>query len=130
MDPPRLPKGIETCRAHELFAVLGRPHSTDVAYMLLDETPSPQRFKEVQQRLGLSSKTVAARLKELVEAGLVQRVAYDESPPRVEYEPTQRLRDLLPLLRQVSGWVTQQYPTSSPNGEPVPRVIRTLDLKA
>lgn len=125
-----LPKGIETCRAHELFKVLGRAHATDVAYMLLDETPSPQRFREVQRRLGLSSKTVTARLKDLVEAGLVQRVAYDESPPRVEYEPTQRLRDLVPLLKQISGWVNQQYVGISVTAKRASTRPRPLEIAA
>ena len=49
------------------------------------------RFNEFRQVLGgLPARTLAARLTELEEAGLLQRVVVDARPPRVEYRLTGR----------------------------------------
>lgn len=57
------------------------------------------RFTDLQRSLvGISSATLVLRLRELEEHGVVARTEYAESPPRVEYELTDRGRDLLPIL--------------------------------
>ena len=52
----------------------------------------------VQSCAGISSRTLAERLRALQRAGIVRRHSYPESPPRVEYELTDKGRDLLPIL--------------------------------
>lgn len=48
------------------------------------------RFNKILKSLkGISPKTLADRLKELKEAGLLKRDAFPEIPPRVEYSLTQ-----------------------------------------
>lgn len=61
------------------------------------------RFNELMNNIiGVSPKTLADRLKELNEAGLVKRDAFAEIPPRVEYSLTQdgmEVRDaMIPLM--------------------------------
>jgi DNA-binding HxlR family transcriptional regulator len=59
----------------------------------------PQRFTEVERTLGdASPKVIAVRLRELEAAGLVSRTIYAEVPPRVEYELTERGRELRPAI--------------------------------
>src|SRR5919206_2006426 len=49
-------------------------------------TTNSVRYKQFRQTLkGVSSKTLAARLKELEKAGILERRSYNEIPPRVEY---------------------------------------------
>jgi DNA-binding HxlR family transcriptional regulator len=43
-------------------------------------------------------------LEHLVEDGLVDRTAYAEVPPRVEYELTELGRTLLPLVISLAEW--------------------------
>jgi DNA-binding HxlR family transcriptional regulator len=51
---------------------------------------------------GLSTKTLADRLKKLDRIGIVRRTSYPESPPRVEYSLTGKGRGLLPIVEAIS----------------------------
>ena len=66
------------------------------------------RFNEFKHALaGIPPRTLAARLAELEEAGILERrVLPDARPPRVEYRLTQRgeeLRAVLSALRRFAG---------------------------
>jgi DNA-binding HxlR family transcriptional regulator len=60
------------------------------------------RFNEFRQAVGeIPPTTLAQRLVELEEAGLLERAVVDARPPRVEYRLTeegQRLREVLDAL--------------------------------
>ena len=59
----------------------------------------PQRFTQVERALAdASPKVIAIRLRELEAAGLVSRTIFAEVPPRVEYELTERGRELRPAI--------------------------------
>ena len=58
-----------------------------------------RRYSELRSRLGdVSSSTVAARLNDLEESGLIARRVFPETPPRVEYSLTARGRELCGIL--------------------------------
>jgi len=76
------------CAFTPLLEVLGKPHTMKIVYVLT--TASPWRFTQIQKILRIQPKTLAARLQELVEFGLVSRTPYNEIPPRVDYELTQK----------------------------------------
>jgi DNA-binding HxlR family transcriptional regulator len=51
----------------------------------------PVRYKKFRETLkGISSKTLAYRLRELEEGGILERHSYNEIPPRVEYRHSKR----------------------------------------
>ena len=60
------------------------------------------RFNEFKMTLeGIPPRTLAARLAELEEAGVLVRVVFDTRPPRVEYQLTEtgvRLRNVVEAL--------------------------------
>ena len=59
----------------------------------------PKRFTEIERALSdASPKVIAVRLRGLEAAGLVSRTIYAEVPPRVEYELTERGRELRPAI--------------------------------
>jgi len=58
----------------------------------------------MQKYLDLQPKTVSARLHELVKLGIVARHSYNEIPPRVDYELTQKGRDLGKMFDALHGW--------------------------
>lgn len=67
--------------------------------VLRDLAVGPCRFTELQRSLvGISTRTLAIRLRELEEAGVVAREEYAEAPPRVEYCLTDRGRELVPIV--------------------------------
>jgi DNA-binding HxlR family transcriptional regulator len=67
------------------------------------------RFRELQRQVhGVSQKVLTKALRELEADGLVERTVYAEVPPRVEYRPTARCADLLPILAQLQVWALHQ----------------------
>jgi DNA-binding HxlR family transcriptional regulator len=66
----------------------------------------PVRYKEFRHLLkGFSSKTLARRLKELEKAGILQRQAYNEIPPRVEYRLTSKGQELVESIINLLQWM-------------------------
>lgn len=65
----------------------------------------PLRFGGLEASVaGISQRMLTRTLKHLVEDGLVDRTAYAEVPPRVEYELTELGRTLLPLVMALAQW--------------------------
>jgi len=61
-----------------------------------------ERFNEFRDALGrVPSATLAQRLNELVDAGLLERRVLDTRPPAVEYRITRRGKRLEPALREL-----------------------------
>lgn len=65
---------------------------------------SRMRFSELQHNLGISSKTLSARLKEMEREGLVTRTLYAQVPLRVEYELTAKGEELLVIVSELAKW--------------------------
>jgi DNA-binding HxlR family transcriptional regulator len=69
-------------------------------------TTKPVRYKEFKQALnGISSKTLATRLKELEKSGILERHSYNEVPPRVEYKLTNKGQELVKSLIDLLQWM-------------------------
>lgn len=62
-----------------------------VLMIIINLLRGPKRFNELQACMGnISSKTLVQRLRMLDELGFVQRKAFLEIPPRVEYHLTDK----------------------------------------
>ena len=69
------------------------------ALLVHDLSEGPRRFSELEHSCcGISPRTLAERLRALEQEGILVRRSYAESPPRVEYELTEKGRALLPLI--------------------------------
>jgi DNA-binding HxlR family transcriptional regulator len=67
------------------------------------------RFNEFRQSLGeIPPRTLAARLAELEQAGVLERRVIDARPPRVEYRLTERGRRLRALVEALDGWAASR----------------------
>src|SRR6201995_3920848 len=62
------------------------------------------RFEDIVRGTGAPRDRVAARLKALGEAGVIQRRAYQAAPPRFDYQLTDSGRALLPVLDALLAW--------------------------
>jgi DNA-binding HxlR family transcriptional regulator len=70
-----------------------------------DLVSGPRRFVELQRTLpGISTEQLRSRLNRMVADGLLTRQRYREVPPRVDYELTDRARDLVPVLGALARW--------------------------
>jgi DNA-binding HxlR family transcriptional regulator len=52
----------------------------------------------------ISRKVLTEQLKELEEDGLLERLAYKEIPPRVEYKLSEKGMAFLPILESIKEW--------------------------
>jgi DNA-binding HxlR family transcriptional regulator len=69
-------------------------------------TTDPVRYMKFRQTLrGFSSKTLAIRLKELQKGDILERQAYNEIPPRVEYKLTIKGQELVESLINLLHWM-------------------------
>jgi len=70
--------------------------------ILHDLSEGPRRFMELEHACpGISPRTLSERLDMLEGQGVLMRRSYPESPPRVEYELTEKGRALLPVIREM-----------------------------
>jgi len=63
-----------------------------------------RRFDEFQHALDVPRAVLTARLKRLVDEGMMQRVAYQQSPPRYEYRLTDKGRAFWDVLAAMFQW--------------------------
>lgn len=90
----------------ELLDLLGKAHTMAV----LSEFAFAEgalRFSDLEAELGVAPNTLSTRLRELTEAGLLERDAYDEVPPRVEYTPTGKAESLFPVFAHLHHWAIE-----------------------
>lgn len=62
------------------------------------------RFNRTLKVLPVSEKVLSQQLHELAEAGLIERISYDTTPPRVEYKLTDIGKKLIPALDLLYIW--------------------------
>jgi DNA-binding HxlR family transcriptional regulator len=64
------------------------------------------RYGELMKKLGgISPKSLSDRLKELGEAGIIERHAFAEIPPRVEYSLTKDGQELRKAMLPLMEWI-------------------------
>lgn len=91
------------CNLGDLFGLLGESYVLDILHVFIAES-RPRRFTELQKTLMMSPNTLTLRLNRLVAAGFLKRTAYNEIPPRVEYELTRKASELEAAFRVFDGW--------------------------
>jgi DNA-binding HxlR family transcriptional regulator len=74
------------------------------------------RFTQLLNGTGAPRDVLARRLRELEEAGIVERRRYSERPPRYEYLLTEAGVELHPVLLQLKEWGDRHC---NPGAEPV-----------
>lgn len=74
------------------------------------------RFTELSNLFKhISTKTLASRLKELEKEGILNRTAYNEIPPRVEYSMTEKGQSLAEAVEPLMRWMVQWTPPNKPS---------------
>src|SRR3954447_16939506 len=73
--------------------------------IIRDLASGARRFVELQRTLpGISTEQLRSRLNRMVADGLLTRQRFREVPPRVDYELTERSRDLMPVIGALARW--------------------------
>jgi DNA-binding HxlR family transcriptional regulator len=103
---PKAPK--EVCpHYHGAVELIGRRWTGAILYALTD---GPLRFAELRGAVpGMSDRLLSARLKELEEAGLVDRTVQEATPVRVTYELTRKGESLEPVIGGLRDWARRWH---------------------
>lgn len=80
-----------------------------------------RRFDEFSRSLGIAPNMLTRRLNGLVEAGMLERRAYSERPPRYEYVPTAKGEDFRMVLMALVAWGNRHYAEDGRSVEVVER---------
>ncbi len=93
------------CPVRNVLSRVGDKWSMLVLFTL--EGQPSIRFKELQRSIpDISQKILTTTLKMLEADGLINREAFPEVPPRVEYSLTEKGKSLLPLIDALLSWAT------------------------
>lgn len=103
----------QICSVAKSLEVIGERWSL---LIVRDVMNGNRRFGEIQNSLGIARNVLSARLQRLVDEGILERRAYQESPPRHEYFLTQKGLDLWPALIALLHW-GDKY-SAGPEGPP------------
>jgi DNA-binding HxlR family transcriptional regulator len=76
-----------------------------------------RRFDQLQRNLGVARNVLAARLDRLVAEEILEKVPYQERPPRHEYRLTAKGLDLWPVIVELLRWGDRH--ASSAAGPPI-----------
>lgn len=72
--------------------------------ILRDAFYGVRRFEDFREDLGVARNILTDRLQKLVAHGVLDRVQYEDKPPRFEYRLTDKGRDLLPVVLTMMRW--------------------------
>jgi len=89
-------------QVRQAMQIIGDKWSVLILMSLME---SPQRFSEIESRVGdISPRALSLRLKSLEEAGMIAKKTYKEFPPRTEYCVTQKAKDLKESVHHLKYW--------------------------
>ncbi len=91
----------QSCSIAATLEVIGDPWTLLV---IRDAFQGVSRFEQWQDRLGVARNVLAARLKTLVQHGVLEPRLYSERPPRNEYVLTAKGKDLSSVLVTLHAW--------------------------
>ncbi|MFH9400286.1 winged helix-turn-helix transcriptional regulator [Streptomyces sp. NPDC017638] len=104
------------CSIADALALVGEKYSLLV---LREVCLGNGRFDRLVRNIGAPRDILAARLRRLVEAGILTKHLYSERPQRFEYRPTQAGLELEPVLMTLKEWGDRHLR----NGTGLPMVV-------
>ena len=87
----------------KLLNLLGKKHTIVILHQFATGE-GPLRFSDLEEAVDIAPNTLSNRLAELTEVGLLTRQAYNEIPPRVEYDATEKAKELAPVFWYLGVW--------------------------
>ncbi|MBT2505774.1 helix-turn-helix transcriptional regulator [Streptomyces sp. ISL-98] len=94
-------KDPRPCSIADTLALVGEKYSLLV---LREVLLGVRRFDRIARNIGAPRDILTTRLRRLVEAGVLEKVPYNERPQRFEYRPTEAGLELEPVLLTLMAW--------------------------
>lgn len=99
---PKLEKEI-MCPLEYGLNIFGGKWKSRIICILASKDAS--RYSEIKKELSnITDAVLASMLKELIEDKIINRVQYNEIPPKVEYSLTEGGKSVLPILQSICQW--------------------------
>lgn len=99
----------DPCPVTPVIEVVFSRWTTPVLWLL--QQNGRMRFNELRDQLGtVTAKTLTHRLRQLERDGLIDRVQYQQVPPRSHYVITELGLSLSPAFRLLVGWSDENMP--------------------
>jgi DNA-binding HxlR family transcriptional regulator len=93
-------EGMKRCPLDNTFSLIGKRFTV---HILRNMMSSQTRFNQFIETIdGINPKTLSTRLKEIEKNGLIQRKICHETPVRIEYNLTQKGKNLKPILNEMA----------------------------
>lgn len=100
---------IKNCPVDNTFKIIGKKFTFHIVRNIAMRNQT--RFNEFLGTIeNINPKTLALRLKELEETGIIQRTVYAEVPIRIEYTLTKKGQDLQGIIDQMATFSMKHYP--------------------
>ena len=104
------------CKKELTLALIGGKWKMLILWRLGNE--GTKRFNELKESLpGVTQKILTSQLRDLEDDHLVNREAYPEMPPKVEYSLTEKGQSLLPILEAMYHWGKAYCEEFDPEGK-------------
>lgn len=110
------PREIKKCPIDNTFKIVGKKFTILILRDMLyhDEKHFNEFLRSVER---INSNTLATRLREMERNKLIERKIFNDTPVRVEYHLTEKGKDLLPILEQMSAFSMKHAPEIFMNGK-------------
>lgn len=97
---------LKLCPKFEIaFSLLGKKWTGLILKVLMN---GPKRFSDIKLVIPeLSDKMLTERFKELELNGIVKRNVYAETPVRIEYELTEKGKNLEKVMDSIQNWASK-----------------------
>ena len=95
------------CPIKYCMDIIGGKWKTSILCILADG--KAHRTCNIKRKLGNITNTMLAQtLRQLSDANMIQRIQFNEVPPRVEYLLTENGKTVIPLLLSIAKWGNSQ----------------------
>lgn len=113
MYQPKLEKDIRCPLEYGLEIFGGKWKSRVICVLAAKET---LRYSALRKEMtNITDAVLASTLKELIADNIIERIQYNEIPPRVEYSLTEKGRSVVPILQSVCKWSGAYYKEDNEN---------------
>lgn len=113
MYQPKLKKDIRCPLEYGLDIFGGKWKSRVICVLAAKET---LRYSTLRKEMtNITDAVLASTLKELIADGIIDRIQYNEIPPRVEYSLTDKGRSVVPILQSICRWSGAYHKEDSEN---------------
>lgn len=100
------------CPVKHFMEIISSKWKSSIICILSDG--QSHRYGRIHARIpGVTKAMLSTSLKQLESDGIINRVSYNQIPPRVEYSLTSKGISLLPIIESMAKWSLKNMPSNT-----------------